>query len=129
MLKLVNLNTFQTNSWLNPNQAGVSESLTREGGQMAQWRKSAILAIFLHPKHLKSYQGTLGTQELPPTGSKTSHGPSLGLTGSFSEKLCLPFLKRFIFMFMVIVVLHQGSGNPHRILCTPKWTLELYASM
>ena len=40
---------------------------------MANRRKSAILAIFLHSKHQKSYQGTLGTQELPPTGFMTSH--------------------------------------------------------
>ena len=28
-------------------------------------------------------------------------------------------------MFMVIVVLHQGSGIPHGPSCTPKCTLEL----
>ena len=57
------------------------------GGQMAQRRKSAIMAIVLHSKHKKSYQGTLGTQELPPIGSMTSHGPSLGPTGSFKRTL------------------------------------------
>ena len=71
---------------------------------MAQRRNSAIFAIFLHSKHQKLYQGTQGTQELPPTGSMALHDPSLGLTGSFkgpcdsrdSARLCLPFLKRYI---------------------------------
>ena len=30
---------------------------------------------------------TQGTQELPPPGSMPSHGPSLGLTGSFKRTL------------------------------------------
>ena len=51
----------------------------------------------MHSRHQKSYQGTQGIQELPPTGSMPSHGPSLGLT---------------------------GSGNPHGPSWTPKWTLK-----
>ena len=61
---------------------------------MAHRRKSAILAIFLHFKHQKSYQGTLGTQELPLTGSKTSHGPSLGFLRFC--KAVLTFTKKYI---------------------------------
>ena len=68
---------------------------------MAHRRKLAILAIFLNSKHQKSYQGTLGTQELPLTGSMPSlvlHGALQGpLKGpcdfSDSARLCLPFLK------------------------------------
>ena len=73
----------------NPNQAGVSESLKRRGmGEgVGARRKSTMLAIFLHSKHQKSYQGTLGTKELPLTESMTSHGPSLGPTGSFQRTL------------------------------------------
>ena len=56
--------------FFNPNPAGVSESFIR-GGQMAHTRKSAMLAIVLHSKHQKSYQGTLGTQELTQIGSMT----------------------------------------------------------
>ena len=50
-----------------------------------------------------------------------------------SERLCLPFLKKYILLtiwtswhtFMVIVVLHQVSGNPQEPSWTPKWTLKL----
>ena len=91
ILDLMDLNfSTSTNThhqiFFNPNPVGVSESLIRRGGsQMARGWKLAILAIFLHSKHQESYQGTLGTQELPPTGSMTSHGPSLGLTGSLKR--------------------------------------------
>ena len=85
---------------LNPNQAGVSESLKRRGGgQMAHRWKSVILAIFLQSKHKKSYQVTVGTQELPPTGSMTSHGPSLDLTGSFKRTLWYSSLCKAVFSF------------------------------
>ena len=63
----------------NPYQADISESPRR--------RKLAISALLLHSKHQKSYQKTLGTQELAPTGSMTSHGPLLGLAGSFKRTL------------------------------------------
>ena len=116
----------------NPNQAGVSESLIRQGGnQMAHRRKSAILAIFLHSKHQKSYQGTLGTQELPPTGSMTSHGPSLGPTGSFKRTLGFSRFCKAVFTFSKKI----HSLNPLNIMehvyghcCTsprfrePSWT-------
>ena len=36
---------------------------------MAHWRKSAVLAIFLHTKQQKIFQGTLGTQDLTPIWS------------------------------------------------------------
>ena len=71
----------------------------RGGGQMAHRWKSAILAIFLHSKHQESYQGTLGTQELPQTGSMTSHGPSLGLTGSFKRTLWFLRFCKAVFTF------------------------------
>ena len=103
---------------------------------MAHMWKSAILAIFLHSKHQKSYQGTLGTQELPPTGSMTTHGPSLGPTGSskrtlwFSRfcKAVITFSKKYIILtlgaswntFTAIVVLHLAQGPSW----TPKWTLN-----
>ena len=44
-------------------------------------RKSAII---LHSKH---NEGTLGTRELTPTGSMTSYGPSLDLTGFLKRTL------------------------------------------
>ena len=66
---------------------------------MAHRRKSAILAIFLYSKHTKSCQGTLGTQELPPTGSMTSHGPSFGPTGSFKRTLGFLRFCKAVFTF------------------------------
>ena len=118
--------------FFNPNHTGVSESLIIQGGgQMAHRWKSAILAIFLHSKHQKSYQGTQGTQELPPTGSMTSHGPSLGLTGSFKRTLWFSRFCKAVFTFSKKI----HSLNPLNIMehvyghcCTsprfrePSWT-------
>ena len=69
------------------------------GGQMAHRRKSAILAIFLYSKHTNSCPGTQWTQELPPTGSKASHGHSLGLTGSFERTLWFSRFCKAVFTF------------------------------
>ena len=66
---------------------------------MAHRGKLAILAIFLYSKHKKSYQGTVGIQELPPTGSMTSHGPSLGPTGSFERTLRFSGFCKAVFTF------------------------------
>ena len=49
--------------------------LNQEGVGGAHRWKSVILATFLHSKYKKSYQGTLGTKELPQTGSMPSNGP------------------------------------------------------
>ena len=61
--------------------------------------KLAVMATFLHSKHQKSYQRTQGTQELPPTGSMPSHGPSLGLTGSFKRTLWFSRFCKAVFTF------------------------------
>ena len=47
--------------------------------------KSAISAIFLHTKQQKTFQGTLGTQDLTSKGSKTSLGPSMDPTGPLNK--------------------------------------------
>ena len=57
------------------------------GGQMARKRKLAVWAMFLHSKQQKSYQGTLGTLELTPIGSRASLGPSIDPTGPLSWTL------------------------------------------
>ena len=43
--------------------------------------KTPIMAIFIHSKHQKWYQWTLGTQEQTNRGSKPSLGPSMDSTG------------------------------------------------
>ena len=45
-----------------------------------------VLAYFLHFRHYDIYQGTLGTQEQNPRGSKTIFSPSMNCTG-FLNKL------------------------------------------
>ena len=57
------------------------------GGQMAHRRKLAVWAMFLYSKQQKSYQGTLGTLELTPIGSRASLGPSMDPTGPLSWTL------------------------------------------
>ena len=79
---------------------------------MAHRRKLAILAIFFHSKHQNSYQRTLGTQELSPTGSMTSHGPSLGHTGSFKRTLGFSTFRKAVFTFSKII----HSLNPLNIM-------------
>ena len=72
--------------------------LNQGGGKWLYWPYFCILNI------KKSYQRTLWTQELPPTGSMTSHGLSLGPTGSFKRtlgfsrfcKAVLTFTKKYI---------------------------------
>ena len=69
----------------NPNHTGVSEPLIIRGGNGSDVPQVKIgyIGHILHSNHKKkSYQGTQGTPKLPPTGSMTSHGPSIGLTGS-----------------------------------------------
>ena len=48
---------------------------------LSQAEQQFYEGYFTHEQ--KHYKGTLGTHELPPTGSISSHGPSLGPTGSF----------------------------------------------
>ena len=48
---------------------------------MAHRGKLAVWAMFLYSKQQKSYQGTLGTLELTPIGSRASLGPSMDPTG------------------------------------------------
>ena len=77
----------------NPYQADVSESPRR--------RKLAISALLLHSKHQKSYQGTLGTQELSRKGPRPAmvlywaiQGPLKGPCDFLdSARPFLPFLK------------------------------------
>ena len=54
---------------------------------MAHRRKLAVWAMFLYSKQQKSYQGTLGTLELTPIGSRASLGPSIDPTGPLSWTL------------------------------------------
>ena len=51
------------------------------GAQLSSPLKSAVSAIFLHIKQQKTFQETLGTQDLTSLGSKTSLGPSMDPTG------------------------------------------------
>ena len=51
------------------------------GGQMARWKESTIKAIFLHSKHQKAYQGSIGTQVLTSIMSRTGLGASMDPTG------------------------------------------------
>ena len=72
---------------------------------MAHRRKLAILAMFLHSKHQKPYQGTLGTQEpcpsMEPTGFPYPVLRSHNLLGPLKELMIfeplsgcfLPFLQ------------------------------------
>ena len=77
--------------------------LTRGGAQSSSHQKSAVSAIFLHTKQQKTFQGTLGTQDLTSIGSKTSHGPSmdptvpLKWTSKFLASFRLPFLQYTLF--------------------------------
>ena len=73
---------------INPNQTGVSESLKKAGAKGPTGENQLYWPYFWHSKHQNLYQGTLGTQELPPTGYMTSHGPSLGPTGSLKKRPC-----------------------------------------
>ena len=83
---------------LNPNQAG-TRILNQVGGKLPTGENWLYQPYFCILNIKKSYQGTLGTQELPPTGSMTSHGPSLGLTGSFKWALCFLRLCKAVFTF------------------------------
>ena len=49
-------------------------------GKFAHLRKLPIMALILHSKQQKSYQGTPETLELIPIGFRTSHGPSMDPT-------------------------------------------------
>ena len=121
----------------NPNQAGVSV-LKKAGGQMSHKRKSAILAIFLHSRWQESYQGTQGTQKLPQSGSQTSHGPSVGLTGSFKRTLLFSRFCKAVFTFSNKIhsfkpceqhvyghCCTSPTGIPHGPSWNPKGTLRL----
>ena len=50
-------------------------------GKFAHLRKLPIMAVILHSKQQKSYQGEHGTQGLALIGSNTSLGPSMDPTG------------------------------------------------
>ena len=56
LLKLINVTYFQN-------------YLTRGGAQSSSTRKPAVSVIFLHSKQQKTFQGTLGTQDLTSIGS------------------------------------------------------------
>ena len=63
------------------NMQGILKSLKLrrgEGEQLPHWRKSPLIAMFLHSKQQNRYQGT---QELTPVGSKPSLGPSMDHIG------------------------------------------------
>ena len=57
------------------------------------FQKPAVSVLFLHSKQHKTFQGTLGTQDLTSIGSKTSLGPSMDPTGPLSWTLW--FLRKF----------------------------------
>ena len=87
---------------LNPHQPDVWESLISPGGgQMAHRGKLAVWAMFLHSKQQKSYQGTLGTLELTPIGSGTSHGPSMDPTGSLAWTLWFSRIFQAVYTFSI----------------------------
>ena len=93
--------------FVNPHPAVILKSLIlRGGGQLAHRRKSAVSAIFLHTKQQKTFQGTLGTQDLTSKGSKTSHGPSMDPTGplNWSSKFSniLEPLSGYVYHFYII---------------------------
>ena len=92
---------------------------------MAHRWKSVILAIFLHSKHQKSYQGSLGTKEMPPTGSMPSHGRSLGLTGLFKRTLWFSRFCKALFTFynktidLVFLFTHRRKSHYSQIISCP----------
>ena len=49
--------------------------------QLSSTLKSAVSVICMKIKSLKTFQGTLGTQDLTSIGSQTSHGPSMDPIG------------------------------------------------
>ena len=53
----------------------------KKSRQFAHLRKLPIMAVFLHSKQRKSYQGDIWTQGLALKGSNTSLGPSMDPTG------------------------------------------------
>ena len=68
---------------LNPNLHNVFSKLFNAGGaQSSSTLKSAVSSIFLHTKQQKTFQGTLGTQDLTSIGSRTSLGPLMNPKGS-----------------------------------------------
>ena len=105
------------------------------GGNRLYWPYFCILNI---KNHSKGLYGHKGCPQQGPWPAMVLHwvlqGPLKGPCDfRDSARLFLPFLKKYFLltlwtswnMFMVIVVLHQGSGNPHGPSWTPKWTLKL----
>ena len=95
------------------------------------------LCFFPFKEH-KPYQGTLGSLEVILIGSRIRPGPSMDPTGTlkwtswFSRKIQakIPFVhftlsspsKHFGTLFLVILELYQGLGDPPGPSWTPKWT-------
>ena len=67
--------------------------------------KSAVSVICMHTEPQKTFQGTLGTQDLTSIGSKTSHGPSMDPTGPLIGTLW--FLRKFRAFFYHFFILYS----------------------
>ena len=65
----------------------------------------AVWAMFLYFKQQRSYQGTLGTLELTPMGSRASRGPTIDPTG--------PLLLLFIIQYYPLTFEDSGSRGSH----------------
>ena len=130
---------------INPYHTGVSEYLIiRGGGGGTKWPtgENWLYKPYFRILNIKNhFKGLKGHKSCPQQGHWpvlvlhwALHGPLKGPCDfRDSARLCLHFLKKYILWtlwtswntFMVIVVLHQGSGNPHGPSWTPKWTLKL----
>ena len=69
---------LSTVAYFNPNQAGVSESLIRQGGgQICPTKEIGYIGYIFAFYATKLDQGTLGRQRLTLIGSRTHLGPSM----------------------------------------------------
>ena len=89
------------------------------GAQSSSTQKSAVSVIYLHSKEHKTFQGTLGTQDLTSIGFKTSLGPSI--TGCVNKFY-------FFFVFPLTILGHLFGHCPTLPkLRGPSWLLDLHA--
>ena len=122
--------------FFNPNKPGVfSKQFILGGrGQLSSLLKSAVSAIFLYTKQQKTFQGTLGTQDLTPIWSKTSLGPSMDPTGPLKWTLWFlrkisEFLRKFrnfyfLYSLALLTMLEDLFGHCPTLprLKGPSWT-------
>ena len=78
---------------------------------MAHRRKSAILAIFLHSKHQKSYIRTLGRLRSTLIWSRTRLGPSMDPNMALQYTKHGPFYVGYIFAFYATKKGSRDSGD------------------